>query len=360
MRVLHLDSGLDFRGGQQQVLHLAAGLARAGVNQHLMVRRGGALERRLAEAGLPFATLPFRSEVDLLSACQLRMAIARLQPDIVHAHDAHTLGLAALAWATGARSPIIAARRVAFPVRRNLLSAIKYRLAARRIVAVSQCVCELLVAAGIDRRRVDVVYDGIEPTTAASRQAARQKLGIPHTACLIGSAGQFVPEKGHEFLIRAFARIQRQIPSAVLALIGEGELAGSYRTLAQELGVQENVLFSGYVPDLRLVLSGLDIFVFPSLQEGLGSSLLIAMGCKVPVCASRTGGIPEIVQDGATGYLFKPGDADAIAGCVLGVLRSPQQGRDLAEAAALFVVQRFSVERMVEATRRVYANALGH
>jgi glycosyltransferase involved in cell wall biosynthesis len=83
------------------------------------------------------------------------------------------------------------------------------------------------------------------------------------------------------------------------------------------------------------------------------------MGCRVPICASRTGGIPEIVEDGTTGYLFEPGDAAAITRCVLGVLRAPHKGRDLAEAASAFVAQKFSISRMVEATRRVYANVLG-
>ena len=96
MNVLHLDSGLAFRGGQQQVLQLALGLARAGVEQQLVLRSGSVFERRAAEAKLPFTTLSFRSEGDLISALQLRTEIRRFQPQIVHAHDARTLGLAAV------------------------------------------------------------------------------------------------------------------------------------------------------------------------------------------------------------------------------------------------------------------------
>jgi glycosyltransferase involved in cell wall biosynthesis len=358
MRVLHLDSGMAFRGGQQQVLHLAVGLAGAGVEQHLVLRHGSAFEQRAAEAKLPLTTLPFRSEGDLFSALHLRKLIARFNPEIVHAHDARTLGLSALSWAMGTRSQIIAARRVAFPLRKNPLTAVKYRSVARRIVAVSKYVRELLVASGVDECRIDVVYDGFDLDRVVQQSNSRKVLGVAAKACLIGCAGHFVAEKGHESLIHAFASISQVIPDARLVLIGDGELSDSYRVLVQELNLEGKVTFPGFVADLASVLPALDVFVFPSLQEGLGSSLLVAMACRVPICASRTGGIPEIIQDGVTGSLFEPGDADSIRQSVLGALDSPQRSRDLADAAGKTALQRFSVQRMVEATREVYANVL--
>jgi glycosyltransferase involved in cell wall biosynthesis len=358
MKVLHLDSGLAFRGGQQQLLQLALGLARVGAEQQLVLRCGSAFERRAAEANLPFITLPFRSEGDLISALQLRTAIRRFQPQIIHAHDARTLGLAALTWAMGTRNRIIAARRVAFPLRRNPLTAMKYRSVAQRIIAVSQYVRDLLVESGVEERRVDVVYDGVELSRISQRSDSRRGLGVEPEACLIGCVGQFAAEKGHEFLIRAFARIRHVIPPAMLVLIGDGELKGKYRMLVQQLGLEGKVLFQEFVPHLGSVLPALDLFVFPSLHEGLGSSLLAAMACEVPICASRTGGIPEIIQDGETGYLFNPGDVAAITQSMLEALQSPQRSRDLAKTAAKTAVQRFSVARMVEATCEVYANVL--
>ena len=358
MNVLHLDSGLAFRGGQQQVLQLALGLARVGVEQQLVLRRGSVFEQRAAEANLSFTTLSFRSEGDLISALQLQTVIRRFQPQIVHAHDGRTLGLAALTWAMGTRSRIIAARRVAFPLRRNPLTAMKYRSVAQRIIAVSQYVRNLLVASGVEERRVDVVYDGVDLNRVSQRSDSRRALGVEGDACLIGSVGQFVAEKGHEFLIRAFAHVRQHIPHAMLVLMGDGELRGEYRTLIQQLGLEGKVLFQGFVPNLGTVLPALDLFVFPSLHEGLGSSLLAAMACEVPICASRTGGIPEIIQDGLTGYLFNPGDVAAITQSVLEALKSPQRTCDLAKAAAKTAAQRFSVAHMVEATREVYANVL--
>ena len=359
MKVLHLDSGMAFRGGQQQVLYLASGLARAGVEQQLVLRSGSVLEQRAAAAKLPFTSLPFKFEGDLVSAWRLRVIIGRFQADVIHAHDARTLGIAALAWATGTRSQVIAARRVAFPLRRNPLTAVKYRSVARRIIAVSRFVRQLLISSGIDEGRVDVVYDGFSLNGIASRSNARVRLGVPAEACLIGSAGQFVSEKGHESLIRAFVRIRRAIPPAILVLIGSGTLKEHYLKLIQSLDLEGKVLFPGFIEDLGSVLPALDLFVFPSLHEGLGSSVLAAMACEVPICASRAGGIPEMIQDGVTGYLFKPGDISEIAQRALAVLQSPQRCRDLASAGAKAVEERFSVSRMVKETCEVYANVLG-
>ena len=248
MNVLHLDSGLAFRGGNNKSSSWLLGLARVGVEQQLVLRSGSVFERRAAEANLPFTTLPFRSEGDLISALQLRTVIRRFQPQIVHAHDARTLGLAALTWAMGTRSRIIAARRVAFPLRRNPLTAMKYRSVAQRIIAVSQYVRDLLVASGVEERRVDVVYDGVDLNRVSQRSDSRQGLGVEAEACLIGCVGQFVAEKGHEFLIRAFARIRQVIPPAMLVLIGDGELKGEYRMLVQQLGLEGKVLFQDSSP----------------------------------------------------------------------------------------------------------------
>jgi glycosyltransferase involved in cell wall biosynthesis len=247
---------------------------------------------------------------------------------------------------------------VAFPLRRNPLTVLKYRSVAQRVIAVSRYVRDLLVSSGVEERRIDVVYDGVDLNGVSQRSDSRKELGVDSGARLIGCVGQFAQEKGHEFLIRAFAHIRQTFPDAMLVLIGDGELQGQYRILVQQLDLEGKVLFHGFVPNLSTVLPALDLFVFPSLQEGLGSSLLAAMACEVPICASRTGGIPEIIQDGVTGYLFNPGDVAGITLSILEALRSPQHSSELAKTAAKTVVQKFSVARMVQATHEVYANVL--
>lgn len=360
MKVLHLDSGADWRGGQQQVLYLAAGLAQRGVEQQLAVRQGGALSHRVAQARLTFSQLPFRSEADLSSILRLRQLIKRFRPDIIHAHDARTLGLAAASRMFGSKAKLVAARRVAFPVGKNPFSRLKYGT-VDRILAVSEFIRASLKASGIDSRRVAVIYDGFDrqqESGEVDRFSLRQRFRIPDGACLIGSVGRFTAEKGHDVLIRGFHRVHHVLSEALLLLIGDGELRDVYQRLARDLGLEGKVLFPGFVSDVSAVLPALDLFVFPSRQEGLGSILLAAMALGVPVCASRTGGIPEVVEDRQTGCLFPPEDPDSLADAVLLAIRSPVETQRWAKAAIRSVQEKFSVGRMVEQTYQVYSNVL--
>ncbi len=358
---MHLDSGLDWRGGQQQVLLLAAGLIGQDVEQLLAVRKHGALAERCVSSNLAWRELPLCSEVDIPSILKLNREIHRFCPDIVHAHDARTLGLAAAALAFGRGPKLIATRRVAYPIRTNALSLYKYQRAADRVIAVSQFVRSMVLAAGVDSRQVSVVYDAFDNTgtlACPGRDQVRQRFGLADSSCLIGCIGSFTPEKGHQILIRAFERINRAAPETRLMLIGDGELREQYLRLMRELGIEEKVILTGFLEDLIPVLRALDLFVFPSVEEGLGSSLLLAMSCEVPVCGSRVGGIPEVIEHCRSGYLFAPGDVNALTEAVLGAIRNPECSRTLAQTALRRVNDRFSVHRMVDETLKIYTNAV--
>lgn len=363
MKVLHLDSGREWRGGQQQLFLLATGLRRYdAVEQQMVLRQDSVLVQRLMEEGIPVTVLPFCCEADLVSAVRLRQLIGRFRPDVIHVHDSRTLGVLATATMLGHDSKVVAARRVAFPLKRNPLTRLKYNRLSDRIIAVSRFICEMLMAAGIDSGRVEVVYDGIEwpgDNRPITRAEARGQIRVAEDAFLIGCVGQFTAEKGHDVLISAFAKVAAAFPPAQLLLVGEGELRGQYLQQAEGLGVANKILLPGFVRDLERVWPALDLFVFPSRSEGLGSSLLMAMAHGVPVCASRTGGIPEVVTDGTTGYLFPSGDADTLSQCVLAIIRNPGQSRMLALNARERVRQRFTADRMIQETYKVYTNVLG-
>lgn len=362
MKLLHLDSGREWRGGQMQLLLLATGLARRNVEQKIVLREGSVVAARFPEGEFQVSALPFRSELDLPSAWRLRDIIHQFEPDIIHAHDARTLGLLVIAKLMRIKAKVVVARRVSFALKNNLFTWFKYHKAPSRIIAVSQFARKILLANGIASEMVDVVYDGIdwtEMTPRLSRCEARQRLGLADDAFVIGCAGRFAEEKGHSVLIRGFRQVNDSFPRARLVLAGDGELKAKYLEMVREAGLEGKVSFPGFVPDLETIWPALDLFVFPSLHEGLGSSLLLAMAHGVPVCASRTGGIPEIVTDGKTGRLFTAGDPAALADAVRRAMTDPQQLRIQAEAGRREVRERFSTKRMVEETFQIYTNVLG-
>jgi glycosyltransferase involved in cell wall biosynthesis len=365
MRVLHLDSGLDWRGGQQQVYGLAEGLSRRGVEQCLMVQQEGALFQRLLSLPLALYPLACKSEFNLKALWALGKRIKQFQPEIVHAHDSRTLGLAVQLKLLRPSWKLIAARRVAFRLHSNPLWKFKYLRATDKIVAVSDYIRRQLIAEGIDPARIALVYDGLDLNAAApapNRNQLRTEWGIAPDDFVIGCVGQMTAEKGHEYLIRGFRKINEAFPKTRLMLVGDGPLRRHLEQLGKSLLPEKSFIFTGFIECLTTIFSSMDLFVFPSLAEGLGSTLLLAMAFQVPICASHTGGIPELVDPGKRGFLFPPGDSDALAAAVSQVLQNPLQAGKKAASALEWVKSRFLVDHMVEETLKVYLGLLkpGH
>jgi L-malate glycosyltransferase len=288
--------------------------------------------------------------------------IARqFQPDLIHAHDSRTLGLAAILKLLGQEVKLVAARRVAFQIRKNIFWRLKYQRAVDRIITVSKFIREQLLKAGIGSDKVEVVYDGWtsdEVGSGEARSLARRSFGLTESEWVLGCIGQFTSEKGHEVLIRGVKKLRERCQKVRLVLVGDGPLRKRYERMIGELGLVSQVIFPGFVTDLNCLVPAFDLFVFPSLSEGLGSTLLMVMAHHVPVCASRVGGIPELVIEGETGSLFEPGDAQALADTVLKCTHDRALTQKMAETAYHRVKSEFSVERMVSETYKIYVNVL--
>jgi glycosyltransferase involved in cell wall biosynthesis len=223
-------------------------------------------------------------------------------------------------------------RRVDFPPRHPW----KYRTVAAT-VAVSRAVADILGRAGV--RRVHVVHDGVAPVPSAPPMI----LDLPRP--IWGAAGALVPHKGHVHLIEALARL----PGSVV-LAGEGPLRGALLARARELGLAERVRLLGPVSEMGAFFAAIDVFVHPSVEEGLGQVVIEALGAGCRVAATTAGGIPEVAEGVAV--LARPADAVSLATAMLDALRrDPGEGR--ARAAE------YSVERMVAGTSAVYAGVLG-
>ncbi|HEX8985131.1 MAG TPA: glycosyltransferase family 4 protein [Bryobacteraceae bacterium] len=294
MRILHIDTGREMRGGQWQVLYLLEGLVALGHGVTL-----------LARSGAPLAAAARAKGFDVRAATLAAALGARA--DVVHAHDARAHLLAAFARGV----PLVVARRVAFPLHTGILSRWKYRRAAHYI-AVSEHVAAVLAAAGIARSRVSVVYDGVPPAPSGSPGA---RIVAPATRD---------PQKGSALVEAAAAR---------------GRFSVHFST------------------DLPRDLAGAAVFVYITHQEGLGSGALLAMASGVPVVASRAGGLPEIVVDGETGLLVD-NTPEAIAAAVTRLAQDRAFATRLGAAGRRMVETRFSVAHMVQGTLAVYHRVL--
>jgi L-malate glycosyltransferase len=354
---LHIDTARTWRGGQNQVLVTVLGLRALGHQTTLVAHAGGELRRR-AQEGLDLVPLSPRTEMDLHAAWRLSRVIRKLSPDIVHAHDPHGVALAALALSMStapSKPPLVASRRVDFHLRDNALSRWKYRQVDCFICA-SDAIRTMLVADGVARDRTVTVHEGIDVARAEASPAAtlHQDFWLPRGAPIVGNVAALVPHKGQRYLVDAAALVVREVPDARFVIAGEGELRQALELQIKELHLEKHVFLAGFRPDVLAVLKAFEVFVMSSVTEGLGTSLLDAMACAKPIVATSVGGMPEAVEDRTNGFLVAPRDSEALARPIVALLKDETLRRRMGDAGLARVRDRFTADRMVKDTIRVY------
>ncbi len=374
MRPLIVDLGRDYRGGQDQALLLLKGLLARGHAPELLTIRDSLLARRAESTGIRVHVVGLRWRqfaaskiIGNLSGARFSLrrfvsASSKLRKpnpeavDLIHANEPHALTAAWLARAHH-RLPVVASRRVIFPLSKSAVSRARYRSAAS-IVAVSQCVASALAASGISPEQITVIPDGVpipEVASAEQRAEARRSLNIESNALIIGCVAALTPDKGQDILIRALPAIRAQFPNCELLLPGDGPCRKKLAALARECGVEAAVHFVGFVEDIARVYAAMDLFAFLAQAEALGTSLLLAMSQALPVVAIERGGIPEVVEDGKNGLLVENLDPEAFSSSVARLFANPEEAARRGAAARETVMARFSLDRMVEEMLGLYA-----
>jgi L-malate glycosyltransferase len=323
----------------------------------LVAHPGGELRQR-AKEGLDLMPLAPKTEMDLSAAWRLSRLLKQLKPDIVHAHDPHGVAMAGLALSMStqlAKPPLVASRRVDFHLRGGRMSRWKYRQVDCFICA-SEAIRRMLLSDGVPEARAVTVHEGIDVARVAAAPPANlhEDLFLPHGAPLIGNVAALVPHKGQRHLIEAAALVVRQVPDARFVIAGEGELRPALERTIREHRLEKHVLLAGFRPDVLSLHKAFDIFVMSSITEGLGTSLLDAMAARKPIVATNAGGIPEVVVDGATGFLVQPRDHQAMATAIVRLLKDAGLRQRIGNAGAARARDKFSAERMVEQTLDVY------
>jgi glycosyltransferase involved in cell wall biosynthesis len=257
----------------------------------------------------------------------------------------------------------VVSRRVDFSIHRHGfgLSIIKYRHFADAFIAVSNAVRKALVRDGVPGERVFVVHSGIKAgrlDRQAERGTLRRMLGTNGSTRIVGSVGSLVGHKGHRYFIEAASEITRRNPDVKFVVLGEGKLRRDLESRIAGSGLSDKFILPGHLPSASTLISEFDVFVMPSVQEGLGTSMLDAMAAGVPVVAAHAGGIPEVVKDMETGLLAEPGDSSSLAAAIDRVLNNTNLASRLAEKAREKVTGEFTVERMVDKTSAIYEKLL--
>jgi len=359
MNILYLTNHLNIGGITSYVLTLSTGLKKRGHNIYVASSHGQ-LFSRFTQEGINYVSIPIKTKKEvspkiLASMFKLLYAVKQYNIDIVHSNSRTTGVLGCLL-----------SRRTGIPHVSTCHGFFKKRLLRKlfpcwgqKTIAISEQVKEHLIKDfSIDEERIKVIHNGIDVEKYAIRNTQyairkRKELGLGDGP-VVGIVARLSDVKGHTYLIQAMKNVLESMPQAQLLIVGEGKKKQELVKLVNALEIQKNIFFIPSVTETTEVLSIMDIFVLPSLKEGLGLSLMEAMASGLAVIGSDVGGIKSLIQDGNNGLLVKPADSVSLSGGILELLGNAKKREYFGNNARDFISKNFSQEEMVTQTERVY------
>lgn len=359
--IVHIDCGRGWRGGQSQALYLTKGLKDRGYDVSLICQAGSPLWQKAKESGIEVYPLKMRFEFDPISVIKISKIIKRKRALILHFHDSHATTLGILASLLHPVPIKISARKVDFSIKGNPFRKLKYDKLVSAVIAVSNGVKKVLVEDGIPESKIHTIYEGTDLKRfelEGTKEEWKEKLGFRKDKFLAGIVAHLADHKGHIYLIESAKILKERGVNLEILIIGDGELKDFLVSKTEELGVKEIVKFLGFRNDIPQILKAIDLFVLSSYLEGLCTSLLDAMASKLPIVATRTGGIPEAVEDGVNGILVPPRNPSALADAIYHFYTNRNLLREMGERGYERAKRLFSVDAMVENTLSLYSKLL--
>jgi glycosyltransferase involved in cell wall biosynthesis len=369
--ILYPVNELKIGGAEQQLLELVRGIDKTRFRVIVApLYRGGALDPEFqAIPDVTVVDLDRRSKYDPSPLWRIGALLRRNRVDLVQPFLSPATFFSLLP-ALAVRTPVtVVTERCGVRNVRGIgyrtYRTVEDRLSrfADVIVPNSMAGQDMLLARGLPRHKIRVIYNGInfdrlrvDPAATARR---RQQLGVPDGGAVIGILASLTRPKGHDVLLRALAELRSRLPGLRAAIIGDGPLRGELQALAADLGIADQVVFFGYQRNVAEFLSACDVLVSASRDnEGCSNSILEAMALGVSVIATDIGGNRELVRPGETGALVPVGDVRELADSIVRVLDDPSQTARTRKRACDLVLSQFSLERMVSDYERLYLQLL--
>ncbi len=360
--IAHVIYRLDFGGLENGLVNLVNRLPRDRY-RHAIVCLAGfnpVFRARIQNPDVDVISLDKRPGKDLVAYLRLWRLLHRLRPTIVHTRNLGTVDLQWMASVAGVPHRVHGEHGWEASDPRGLEArGLRIRRACRpviqRYVPMSQDIARWLEQhVGVEVNRIRQLYSGVDTEKFAPAT------GVPGAAPFtLGTVGRLDPVKNQASLLQAFSRLSARFSDLHLTMVGDGPLRAALEAQAASLGLTERITFTGARSDTPDLMRAFDVFVLPSLNEGISNTILEAMATGLPVVAGRVGGNPELVVDGVTGRLYDPADPSALEGALLPYLTDPALREAHGRAARGRVVQNFSLEAMVQRYQDLYDELLG-
>jgi glycosyltransferase involved in cell wall biosynthesis len=356
--VLHTESSNAWGGQENRSLLESKELIKRGHRAIILCQPGSGLEKYASEAGIPVAVVKMRSSYDPVAVNFIRRLIQREGIDVVNTHSSKDSWLASIgSWLSLKKPAFVRTRHLAIGIKKSLT----YTLLPHRIVTVSEYVRQLFLARGLPADKVVTIPSGIDTEKfdpARCETSLRRELGISASVPVVVMIAILRFDKGHYYFVHAAKEVLKMVPEVKFLIVGDGPQKENIMRYINELNINNNVLMLGLRRDIPKVLSTADLYVIPSIQEGMGQSTMEAMAMGVPVIASSVGGLPELVVDNKTGLLVPPGDISALARAIEELLSDKEKAGRLSDVARKSILRNYTIEKTVDRTLELYAEIL--
>ena len=365
IHVMHVMDRLDVGGTEKAVMKLVRGLDPELFEHSICVLRDAATAPGEWASGVTVHHAGGEGTEAQFNVMRLVRLMRKVRPTIVHSRNWG--GIEAVLAARIARVPVAVHSEHGYELdmaaglrlRRRLLRHAMYRM-ANAVGAVTHDLCRYHAAqAWWSPQAINVLYNGVDAQEfsrqESARDSVRERLGVPKDALVVGSVGRMVPLKNFVTLLKAAEALVPDMPSLYVILGGSGpELPRLQDYAANSQQLAGRVVFPGAVDRVTDLFNGMDIFVLPTLMEGMSNTLLEALAVGLPAVATRVGGNPEVVAEGVCGYLFAPQDVSGLVAHLRALLPDPELRMVLGKAARDRVLRHFSLERMLQRYRDLY------
>jgi glycosyltransferase involved in cell wall biosynthesis len=337
MKVIHFSTEKHWRGGEQQIAYLIEELASHGIENHLICKKNSEMERYAESHNLSFSAINVKNSIDLKAILKVSKIFNQQTADFVHLHTskAHTIGLAATFWAPNQN--FILHRRVSFPIRNTWVNRKKYNSKSiKQIICISHDVAKIVEKIVVNSQKIQTIYSGIdlEKFKLSSHDfKVRERLRISKDKILVVGVGALSPEKDFTTFLKTAKITLEDNPNVHFLIVGKGKEAPQLKALCKALGIENQISFLGFRADVPSILLQSDIFMLCSQSEGLGTSFIDASAAKCALIGTNTGGIPEIVEEGKTGFLAPVGNEQKLSEKLLHILNDHELRNNLSESA---------------------------
>jgi glycosyltransferase involved in cell wall biosynthesis len=361
IRILHIDTEKTWRGGQQQAFNLHQGLIGKNIFSLFVCNSNSELQKRLKQANLPNINIIMFGEIDLFAAFKISKICKSNNINIIQAHSGHAISIGLLIRLFHKNGKLIGVRRVDFNISNNLLSKLKYNSKLlNKIVCVSDAIKNVLITDKVSVQKLLTIHDGININRFNNIHflpELKKLYQIPIENIVVGTIAAFVGHKDYPNLINAAKIVCDKFNNVTFLALGDGELKHEMEILVNQLNIKRRFIFVGFKNNVGEYLKIFDIFVLSSKLEGLGTSILDAQSVGLPVVATKTGGIPEVIQNEKNGILVEPQNPQKLAQTIINLINDNNKRKRLGIESKVSV-KKFSIENNIEQNINLYQELL--